>query len=87
MNICLSNIVVSGELLEDQVIPIGPCELAGQPNAVPVVNGSDDVDEEEDVDDFDEDEDQEDGELDDDGLDYEWEEVDEEEEDEEEQDE
>ena len=76
MNISLTTAVLSAELLEEKVVPMGQCEKAGQPDEVPIVVGyADDDDEEdeedkEDVDDLDEDE-----ELDDEGLDYNWEEV------------
>ena len=66
MNISFTTVVLSAELLEEKVVPMGPCENVGQSDEVPVVVGhADDEDEEdeedeEDVDDLDEDEDQED---------------------------
>jgi hypothetical protein len=95
VNISLSSVVPSTELLDEKVVPMGQCRNAGQPDGVPIVLAyADDEDEEneEDMDDLDEDEDEEDDEiLDDDGLDYDWEEVvdddDEEEDDDDEEDE
>ena len=47
MNISLTTVVLSAELLEEKVVPMGPCENAGQPDEVPVVVGyADDEDEE-----------------------------------------
>ena len=94
VNISLSNSVPSVELLEEQVVAMGPCRNVGQPEEAPVVVGyADDEDEEdeaEDADDFDDDEDEEDEndeDLDDEGLGYDWEEVDDDDEEEDEEDE
>jgi segregation and condensation protein B len=80
VNISLATVIVSAELLGEQLVPMGPCESADRPDEVPVVIGyADDEGEEdeEDVDDLDEDEDEEedDEEEDDEDLDYDWEEV------------
>jgi hypothetical protein len=100
VNISLTAVALSAELLEENVVPMGPFENVGQPDEVPVVVGhADDEDEEdeedeEDVDDLDEDEDQEDEDyeaLDDEDLDEDfdddWEEVTDEDEDEDDDDE
>jgi segregation and condensation protein B len=100
VNISLTTVVLSAKLLGEQLVPMGRCESAGQPDEVPTVTGyADDEDEEdldededeedeEDVDDLDEDEDQEDEDEDDEELDDDWEEVvDEEEEEDDEEDE
>ena len=39
MNLCRTTAVLSAELLEEKVVPMGPCENAGQPDEVPVVVG------------------------------------------------
>ena len=63
--------VLSAELLEEQVVPMSPCETVGQPDDVPVVVGyadddeDDEDDEEGDVDDLDDDDDDEEEEEDD----------------------
>jgi len=60
VNIPYSTVVLSAELLEEKVVPMG------QPEEIPVVVGyADDEDEE----------DEDDEELDDEDLDHEWEEV------------
>ena len=47
MNISLTTVVLSAELLEEKVVSMGPCENAGQPDEVPVMVGyADDEDEE-----------------------------------------
>jgi hypothetical protein len=56
VNHSLTTVVLSAELLEEKVGPMGPCENAGQPDEVAVVVGhADDEDEEEEDDDLDED--------------------------------
>jgi hypothetical protein len=91
VNLSPTTVVLSAELLEERVVPLGPCETAGQPDEVPVVVGhADDEDEDDEEDDLDENEN--DGELDDDDLDDDdfdddWDEDDEEDEDEEDEDE
>ena len=68
MSISSTTAVLPAELLEEQVVPMGPRENAGQPDDVPVVVAyADDVDEEDDEDDDVDDLDDED--LDDDDLD------------------
>ncbi len=62
MNLCRTTAVLSAELLEEKVVPMGPCENAGQPDEVPVVVGDGDDDEEDEDEDFDDDEDDEDDE-------------------------
>jgi hypothetical protein len=72
VNISLSTVVLSAELLEKEVVPMG------QSDGVPVVVGyDDDEDEEDEEDDLDDDEDDEedDEELDGEDLDHEWKEV------------
>lgn len=88
MNIPLTTVVLSAELLEEKGVPMGKCENGGHSDDVPFVAGyaDDDEDEEDELDDDDEldedddweevDEDDEDDELDDDEED-EDEEVDE----------
>jgi hypothetical protein len=81
VNLSLTTVVLSADLLEENVVPMG--ENAGQPDEVGYAADEDEEDEE-DVDDLDEDDDQEDEdeeELDDEDLDYEWEEVPDEDED------
>ena len=57
MNLSPTTVVLSAELLEERVVPLGPCENAGQPNEVPVVAGhaDDDGDDEDEDDGLDED--------------------------------
>jgi hypothetical protein len=78
VNISPTTVVLSAELLEERLVPLGPYENAGQPDHVPIVVGqADDEDEEDEEDDLDEDEDEE---LDDDDFDDDWDEDDEEDE-------
>jgi hypothetical protein len=93
VSISLTTIVLQAKLLEEEVVPMCPCEDAGPLDDLPVVLGyaddEDEEDEEDDVDDLDEDEDQEgedDEELDEEGLGYEWEEVTDDEDDEDDED-
>jgi hypothetical protein len=67
MNISLTTAALSVKLLEENLVPTGPCEDEGHLDEVPVVVGYADDEDYEDVDDLDEDEDQED--EDDEGLD------------------
>jgi hypothetical protein len=47
MSISLTTVVLSGKLLEEEVVPMCPCENAGRPDDVPVAVGyADDEDEE-----------------------------------------
>lgn len=88
VNISLTAVVLSVELLEEKVIPMGPCENGGQPDEIPVVVGHADDEDEEDEDEEDLDEDlDEDDEEDEEELDDEWEEVPDDDEDEEDDDE
>ena len=85
VSISATTAVLPAELPEEQVVPMGPRENAGQPDDVPVVVAyADDVDEEDDedddVDDLD-DEDLDDEDLDDEDLDDEEDEEEDEEED------
>jgi hypothetical protein len=46
VNLSPPTVVLSTELLEERLVPLGPCENAGQPDHVPVVAGqADDEDE------------------------------------------
>ena len=79
VNIYRTAAVFAAELL-DEVVPMGPWNNTGQPDAASIVVGhADGEDEEEDdVDDLDEDDDEEEEDQDepeDDGLDYDWKEV------------
>lgn len=57
MDFSLTTAVLSAELLEEKVGPMGPCENAGQLDEVPVVVAhTDDEDDEEEEDDFDDEE-------------------------------
>jgi hypothetical protein len=86
VNLSPTTVVLSAELLEERLVPLGPCENAGQPDHVPVVVGHTDDEDDED-DDLDEDEDEDDEELDDDDLDEDWDDDEEEADEEDDQDE
>ncbi len=81
VNISLTTVVLSAELLEEKIGPI----VVGYADEEDVDDADEDQENEDDLDEDEEDEDDE--ELDEEGLDYEWEEVEDEDEEDEEDDE